>query len=78
MKRVAANITRDNMKAAKSLASIGLDFVCIPVSHLACKDKLIKQFLASMDSLADCAEDEEFSIAENNKFIAQLEEKGDE
>jgi predicted nuclease of restriction endonuclease-like (RecB) superfamily len=72
MSRCSADITRANIKAAQSLSSIGIDFVCIPVSSLASKKELVIQFCEAMESLAADQEENE-AIAENQKFLSELE-----
>ena len=62
--------TRKNLESDKRLASIGLDFVCIPVTELCGKSELILQLCEAMDELARQSEDDE-SIAENNKFLSE-------
>ena len=56
MNRCSAPETRKNLEAANQLASIGIDFVCIPVSKNASKDELIQQFGDAMELLANEAE----------------------
>jgi hypothetical protein len=51
IKKCSPATTRKNLDAAKSLASIGVDFVPVPVSALTNKDELISLFCKAMDSL---------------------------
>lgn len=72
MNRCSSVETRKNLESAKRLASIGLDFVCIPVTELCGKDELILQLCEAMEVLAKQSEEDE-SIAENNKFLSELD-----
>lgn len=51
--------TRRNLEAARVLSSIGIDFVCIPVSSLAGKEELIYQGNEAMESILSEAESAE-------------------
>ena len=74
MNRCSADITRANIKAAKALASIGIDFVCIPVSSAANKKELVIQFGEAMELLAlnSEKEDQDSNISMNEDFLKDL------
>lgn len=74
MKRCSADITRANIKAAKALASTGIDFVCIPASSAANKKELIGQFYEAMELLAlDSEKEEKYSnISMNEEYLKDL------
>ena len=74
MKRCSADITRANIKAAKALASIGIDFVCIPVSSATNKKELAVQFCEAMELLALDAEkeDRDSNISINEAHLRDL------
>lgn len=72
MNRCSPVETRKNLESAKILASVGLDFVCIPVSDKWNKNELILQLCEAMEVLARQSEEDE-SIAENNKFLSELD-----
>lgn len=43
--------TRKNLESARALSSIGVDFVCIPVSSIAGKNELIAQGNDALESI---------------------------
>ena len=59
MKRCSPVETRKNLEVAKNFASIGLDFVCVPVTMSNSKEQLTKIMCDAMELLSLEAEKEE-------------------
>ena len=74
MNRCSPVETRKNLEAAKNFASIGLDFVCIPVTRSNSKEQLTKIMCDAMELLSLEAEKEErhSSIAINEAHLKDL------
>ena len=61
MKRCSPVETRKNMELARELSSIGIDFICVPVSSNASRHELITQMGNALEALVLEAEREEYS-----------------
>ena len=56
MKKCSPVETRKNLESAKSYASIGLDFVCVPVISSGNKEHLVDMAVNALELLAIQAE----------------------
>lgn len=74
MNRCSPVETRKNLEVAKSYASIGLDFVCVPVINSGNKKQLQMMATNALELLALEAEKEErnSSIAINENHLKDL------
>lgn len=73
MNRCSPVETRKNLELAKNFASIGLDFVCVPVSGSSSKEQLVRIASEALEVLALAAEVEELksNISMNENHIKE-------
>jgi hypothetical protein len=70
MNRCNPVTTRKNLEAAKALSSVGIDYVCIPVTEESSKAELIEQMCKAMGVIGWSEEDE--SVIQNEKQLADM------